>query len=110
MRRDIKIQFYVNREEADELKRKANSAGMSQARLIRMLLDGYNPPPAPDEKFFEAMNLLTKMYERVVGLSLSCSDGEKAKFIADEAKGWAVFQKYMQQRYLLPERKSVIWQ
>ena len=55
MRRDIKIQFYVNREEADELKRKANSAGMSQARLIRMLLDGYNPPPAPDEKFFEAM-------------------------------------------------------
>ena len=41
--------------EAKDFARKAEGACMSEARLIRMLVAGFVPPAAPDDRFYEAM-------------------------------------------------------
>ena len=56
MKRMIKKQVWMTKAEAQDLQKKAKKACMTEARLIRMLLEGYNPPAAPDDRFYDAMN------------------------------------------------------
>jgi len=49
----IKKQFWLTEEQAEDLRRKAGQAHVSEVMLIRMLLDGYHPPEAPGIEFFE---------------------------------------------------------
>ena len=55
MKRTIKKQIWMTKTEAQDLQKKAKKACMTEARLMRMLLEGYNPPEAPDERFYSAM-------------------------------------------------------
>ena len=57
MQRKIKKQFYVNSDENEMIKRKAEESCMDEATLLRTLIDEYRPtlPPA---KFMKLMNNL----------------------------------------------------
>lgn len=50
MKRTIKKQIWLNREEAQSLKKKAKKACLTEAALIRLLLKGYEPKEAPIEE------------------------------------------------------------
>lgn len=53
MKRTIKKQVWMTKAEAQDLQKKAKKECMTEARLIRMLLEGYNPPAAPDDRFYD---------------------------------------------------------
>ena len=57
MQRKIKKQFYVNNDENDKLKKKAEAACMDEATLLRTLIDEY-VPTMPPGKFKDAMGEL----------------------------------------------------
>ncbi len=108
-KRSIKKQFYMNREEAQALKKKAKGACMPEARLIRMLVSGYAPPPAPDEKFYEAMDIVRKLYERIEQIGDKADDPLTKKLLVTEAENWKKFRLAIEKRYLLPERMEKKW-
>ena len=58
MRRDIKKSFWVNSEEDYEIKMKAQAACLSEAEFFRQLCRGYTPVSKPDERFWQAMDLI----------------------------------------------------
>ena len=109
-KRSIKKQFYMNREEAQELKKKARGACMPEARLIRLLVAGYAPPPAPDERFYEAMDMMRKLYERIEQIGDRSDDPLTRKLLAQETENWKKFRMALEKRYLLPERMEKRWQ
>ena len=109
-KRSIKKQFYMNRDEAQELRKKAKAACMSEAMLIRFLVAGYIPPTAPDERFYEAMELLRELYGKLDSFKDKIDDVPTIKFINDEIHSWKKFRIALEARYLLPERMSKKWQ
>ena len=48
--REIKKQFWLNEEEALGLREKAIKADLTEAELIRMLVNGYEPREAPSKE------------------------------------------------------------
>lgn len=55
MGRTIKKQFWLNREEAEALKRNAQKTCLSETALVRLLISGFEPREKPDEEFYHAM-------------------------------------------------------
>ena len=55
--RNIKKQIWLNHEEDKTLKHKAEKVGMSEATLIRNLINGFEPREKPDDRFYGAMKL-----------------------------------------------------
>lgn len=53
MKRTIKKQIWLNREEAQQLQKKAKKACLTEAALIRQLLSGYEPREAPRDEFYK---------------------------------------------------------
>jgi len=53
MKRTIKKQFWFNREEAQDLKKKAKKTCLTEAALVRLLVRGYEPKEKPDERFYD---------------------------------------------------------
>ena len=107
MVKDIKKQVWMSKEEAEQLKESAAAACMSEANFIRMLISGYAPRPAPDDRFFEAMELMKEMGDKIEQLGVGVSDAELATRIEHEAEKWHIFQHAIEQRYLLPERSEI---
>lgn len=59
--REIKKQFWFNKEEALELSEKARRTDLTEAELVRMLVRGYEPREAPSndlEKFVVQLRLI----------------------------------------------------
>ena len=54
-RRTFDIHIRLTKEEAADLKRKAQICRISQSALLRILLKGYEPREKPDERFYEVM-------------------------------------------------------
>lgn len=54
MKRTVKKQFWFSKVEAQDLKKKAKKACLTEAALIRLLLRGYEPREKPDERFYDA--------------------------------------------------------
>ena len=107
MVKDIKKQVWMSKEEAEQLKESAAAACMSEANFIRMLISGYAPRPAPDDRFFEAMELMKEMGDKIEQLGVGVSDADLVAWIEHEAEKWHIFQHAMEQRYLLPERSEM---
>ena len=109
MKRSIKKQIWVNKKEAEDLKKKAKNACMTESRYIRMLIAGFIPREAPDDRFFADMDKL-----RELGDELSRKAGmhpEEAKSILeDEARSLHLLQEKMEREYLRPDKVDKRWQ
>lgn len=57
--RTVDLHIRLTEKEASELKRKAKMCRITQSALVRILLNGYEPRQAPDERFYEAMRCLS---------------------------------------------------
>ena len=55
MKRTIKKQFWLSRDEAQDLQKKAKKTCLSEAALVRLLLRGYEPKEKPDDRFRKAL-------------------------------------------------------
>ena len=107
MKRTIKKQIWLNREEAHELQKKAKKECLTEAGLIRSLLKGYEPKQQPDERFYDFMRELSR-----IGNSLN-QIAAKANSLGyidmplyeDEVKRLHRFQADIEEVVLLPEHR-----
>ena len=84
MRRARRREFVMNDSEAEDLTEKARRACMSESQLIRLLIKGYQPPPAPSEQFYEDMNRLLETCDRLVEAAKYVHKAEGRVDILDE--------------------------
>ncbi len=110
MRRSIKKQIWMTKAEAQDLKKKAKKASMTEARLIRMLLEGYNPPEAPDERFYEMMDEMRKASDNLEMLFRITEDTEQAGIYHKVALDMLRIQNEFEKKYLLPRESDFKWQ
>ena len=59
MNKRIKKQFWLSPKDAEELKRKAELAGLTETAVVRLLIRGYEPREKPDGRFYDAMRNLS---------------------------------------------------
>ena len=110
MKRTKRREFVMTQAEFDDLAEKAEKACMSQSQLLRLLIAGYQPPPAPDERFHEEMDALLKRSGELVALGKQIKYGEAADLILSEAKAIRKLRQDIERKYLTGERSDLTWQ
>lgn len=99
----------MNKKEVEDLKKKAKNACMTESRYIRMLIAGFIPREAPDDRFFADMDKL-----RELGDELSRKAGmhsEEIKMLLEnETKNLHLFQEKIEREYLRPDKVDKRWQ
>lgn len=109
MRRNVYKQFVMNEVEAADLAKKAEGACMSEGRLIRMLIKGYVPQPAPDRQFHADMEQIRSFYDCIAQLAAGTCDPAMQQALAEEIRQWKAFRIDMQEKYLGREEKPDQW-
>lgn len=110
--RTIKKQFWFNRDEVQELQKKAKKTCLSEAGLIRLLIKGYEPREKPGEEFYEVMKEVSKMANKVQQLSVKMqpANPESGQLLGEEVKRWHLFQDEIERQYLRPVSGRQKWQ
>ena len=112
MKRTIKKQLWLNKEEAQELAAKAKKTCLSEAGLIRMLLKGFNPKEKPDDRFYDCMRQLSAMGNCVNQIAVKANGlgFVDAVMLEKEVKRWHAFQNQIEKEFLRPEHDERKWQ
>ena len=112
MKRTVKKQFWLSRDEAQELQRKAKKACLSEAGLIRLLVKGYEPKEKPDERFYDVMRELSAIGNNLNQLTAKANalGFVDAPLLRKEAEKWNKFQCEVERRFLRPEKSDMKWQ
>lgn len=112
MRRTIEKHILLNREEAQDLQKKAKKACLSEGALIRLLLKGYSPREQPDERFYDVMRELSSIGNNINQLSAKANSlgFVDAVQLSKEAERWHRFQADIEREFLRPEKSEMKWQ
>ena len=111
MKRSIKKQIWLNRDEAEMLKKKAKKACLSEAGLVRFLLKGYEPKEKPDEEFYYEMGRVAELTDAIESLSrMADRDNEiQMNLLREEIERWHRFQAAIETRFLTPDEAELKW-
>ena len=112
MRRTIEKHILLNREEAQDLQKKAKKACLSEGALIRLLLKGYAPKEQPDERFYDVMRELSAIGNNINQLAVKANSlgFVDAVQLSKEAERWHKFQADIEREFLRPEKSDLKWQ
>ena len=106
--RNIKKQFWLNDEENQKLRKKARVTGLSEADLLRFLINDFLPKEKPPQEFYEAIKQL-----RAIGNNLNqiARKAHSLNFIDEplyrkEAEKWNQFMLKVKKEYLLPKENK----
>lgn len=112
MKRTVKKQFWFNRDEVQDLQRKAKKTCLSEAALVRLLVKGYEPKEKPGEEFYDVMRELSSIGNNVNQLTAKANSLGfiDAPMLNQEVKRWHAFQDKLEQKFLRPEPSDVRWQ
>ena len=109
-KRQRRVQVWLTDEEKMDLEKKVSDACLDESTFVRMLIKGYTPRPAPDEQFYNTMELIRTMGDRLELMESRIPDPQVQKLLQEEANKWYAFQHAIEKRYLLPERSEQSWQ
>ena len=108
MNRKVKKQIWMTEREAENLRSKAAGAGRTEAAFIRELIAGYCPPSLPGSEFYEAMDLIRDMGDKInILLAKPGLTEEDVKFLEFEARKWYLVENEFEKKYLIPERRKI---
>lgn len=112
MRRTIEKHILLNREEAQDLQKKAKKACLSEGALLRLLLKGYSPKEQPDERFYDVMRELSSIGNNINQLAAKANSlgFVDAVQLSKEAERWHKFQADIEREFLRPEKSDLKWQ
>lgn len=112
MKRTVKKQFWFSKVEAQDLKKKAKKACLTEAALIRLLLRGYEPREKPDERFYDAMRELSAIGNNINQLAAKANTlgFVDAPQLKKEAERWHKFQADVERTFLRPDKSDMKWQ
>ena len=74
-KRNVDKHIWFDRQEAQDLQKKAKKACLTEAALIRLLIRGYEPREKPDEKFYDAMRELSAIGNNINQLARKANAG-----------------------------------
>lgn len=111
MKRTIKKQFWFNKEEAQDLQKKAKKTCLSEAALVRLLLRGYEPKEKPDDRFYDFTRELYRIGNSLNQIaakahSLGYIDAPE---LEKEVKRLHQFQADIEDAVLRPEETRETW-
>ena len=111
-KRNIQKIVRFNREEAQDLQKKAKKACLSEAGLIRLLIRGYEPREKPDDRFYDAMSELSSIGNNINQLAVKANSLGfiDALLLKKEAERWHKFQADIEKTYLRPDESQMKWQ
>lgn len=111
MNKRIKKQFWLSSQEAAELKRKAELAGISETAVIRLLIRGYAPREKPDGRFYDAMRNLSAIGNNINQLAAKANTlgFVDAPMLRREAERWHRFQADIEATFLRPTENKLKW-
>ena len=107
-KRNVDKHIWFDRQEAQDLQKKAKKACLTEAALVRLLLRGYEPREKPDERFYDAMRELSAIGNNINQLAIKANalGFVDTPMLREEARKWHEFQIDIRKRYLLPRRSS----
>lgn len=111
-KRNIQKIVRFSRDEAQDLQKKAKKACLSEAGLIRLLLQGYEPREKPDERFYDVMRELSSIGNNINQLAVKANalGFVDAPQLKKEAERWHKFQADIERTYLRPDKSEMKWQ
>ena len=111
-KRNIQKIVRFNREEAQDLQKKAKKACLSEAGLIRLLIRGYEPREKPDDRFYDAMSELSSIGNNINQLAVKANSLGfiDALLLKKEAERWHKFQADIERTYLRADESQMKWQ
>ena len=112
MKRTVKKQFWLSRDEAQELQKKAKRTCLSEAALFRLLVRGFEPKEKPDARFYEAMRQLSAIGNNINQLAVKANalGFIDAPMLKAEALRWHRFQADIESVFLRPGESNLKWQ
>ena len=108
-KRIVDLHISLTEKEALELKRKAKTCRITQSALIRILLNGYEPRQAPDERCYEAMRQLSAVgnsLNQLVRKANSLGFIDTAEYKRQAEKLWSL-QNKIEKEFLLPKESKL---
>ena len=111
-KRNVDKHIWFDRQEAQDLQKKAKKACLSEAGLIRLLLRGYEPREKPDERFYDVMRELSSIGNNINQLAVKANalGFVDAPQLKKEAERWHKFQADIERTYLRPNKSEMKWQ
>ena len=123
MKRTIEKHILLNREEAQDLQKKAKKVCLSEGALLRMLLRGYAPKEQPDERFYDAMRQLSAIGNNLNQLSAKANTlgfvdavqlAKEKQLYPNKVYGWSDWLRFLTMRPT-PKRqqspnRNTLWQ
>ena len=112
MNKRIKKQFWLSPKDAEELKRKAELAGLTETAVVRLLIRGYEPREKPDGRFYDAMRNLSAIGNNINQLAAKANTlgFVDAPQLKKEAERWHKFQADVERIFLRPDKSDMKWQ
>ena len=112
MNKRIKKQFWLSPMDAEELKRKAELAGLTETAVVRLLIRGYEPREKPDERFYDVMRELSAIGNNINQLAVKANSlgFVDAPQLKKEAERWHKFQADVERTFLRPDKSDMKWQ
>jgi hypothetical protein len=106
-KREFRVPVYLTFDEKEDLHRKAQAACMDHNQFIRMLIMGYAPRPAPDDRFYQAMDIVKEMGDKLELIETRARDPEVITMLEAEAEKWHLLQSAIEKSFLTPERMEL---
>lgn len=103
-RRDYRLTLYLNEEEMEALQQKAQTVCMDCNRFLRTLIAGYEPRPAPDERFFQMMDIMREMADEIDKVAMNADNSVNMIAVMTEARKWRMLQNAIEKEFLRPKR------
>ena len=112
MKRTVKKQFWLSRDEAQELQKKAKRTCLSEAALFRLLVRDFEPKEKPDDRFYDVMRQLSTIGNNLHQITVKANalgflDMQQ---LNAEAELWHSFQADVERQFLRPEKSDLKWQ
>ena len=111
-KRNIQKILRLNREEAQELQKKAKKCCLSEMALMRFLIKGFEPREKPDDRFYDVMRELSNIGNNINQLSTKANalNFIDAPQLAKEVERWHKFQADVERQFLRPDESKMKWQ
>lgn len=112
MKRTIKKQFWLTRDEAQDLQKKAKKACLHESTLLRKLIAGYEPKAAPSEEFYQVMKELHKINDSMEVIAYRSGNLTEIDMllIQNEITRWHKFQADFESYFMSDGRSEMKWQ
>lgn len=92
--------------EAEDLRRKAEAACLTESAFIRQLIAGYVPVQAPDERFYKLMDLISELADKIDAVAMKTDSSVDMIAVMSEAKKWRLIQNAIEMEFLRPKRRE----